>query len=160
MSQPVVGEAVRALGEKLKSEVAADLLGSREDRGEMTYWVMPKAWLTAVAAVRDSGFHDLSDLTAVDYLDREPRFDVMAILRCTETHEYVRLKTVLDEGVKVPSLCGLWAGARGLRPFWHRIRGAPRPPSDLVAPRLRGLPSAEGLSGHRPSEFPFPLAAH
>ncbi len=114
MTHPNVTETVREAANLLQTALKADFLGSREDRGEMTFWVLPASWLQAAATLREAGFHDLSDLTAVDYLDREPRFDVMAILRCTETHQYLRLKTILEEQQTLSTLTSIWPGANWL----------------------------------------------
>jgi NADH-quinone oxidoreductase subunit C len=72
---------------------------------------MPAAWRQAASYLREQGFVELNDLTAVDYLDREPRFDVMAILMSPTLKEFVRLKTVVGEEQPVDSLTPLWSGA-------------------------------------------------
>ena len=77
----------------------------------MTFWVMPAAWRDAARHLREKGFVDLLDLTAVDYLDRDPRFDVMIILSSLELKEFVRLKAVVAEEQSLDSLTSLWPGA-------------------------------------------------
>ncbi len=107
----VVSEQIRELVPKLTELCAENFLGTREDRGEMTFWVMPPVWRESARLLQKEGFVELSDLTAVDYLDREPRFDLMVILSSPELGEFVRLKTVLDEDQVVDSLTPLWSGA-------------------------------------------------
>lgn len=62
----------------------------------------------------------LSDLTCVDYLDREPRFDIVYHLYSFETHSYVRVKTGVPETpCECPSMTGVWVGANWLeREVW------------------------------------------
>jgi NADH-quinone oxidoreductase subunit C len=106
-----VSEAMRQLGRELSTEFSENFLGSREDRGELTLWVMPSAWRSAAKFLRDSGYNHLSDLTAVDYLDRDPRFDVMAVMASHEKCNFIRLKTVVAEDQPVDSLIPVWTGA-------------------------------------------------
>lgn len=106
-----VSDEMRQLGQELSEKFAENFLGSREDRGELTLWVLPPAWIEAAEFLKEAGYNHLSDLTAVDYLDRDPRFDLMAILANHETRDFVRLKTVLAEEQAVDSLVTVWSGA-------------------------------------------------
>ena len=106
-----VSEEMRQLGQELSAQFADNFLGSREDRGELTLWVLPPAWREAARFLRDAGYNHLSDLTAVDYLDRDPRFDLMAIMASHEKCDFIRLKTVLGLGQPVDSLVPVWTGS-------------------------------------------------
>lgn len=107
-----ISDTLRSMGTHLSELCGSDYLGSREDRDEMTFWVMPAAWLKAASLLRDQGYVELSDLTALDYLDRDPRFDVMAILtRPGSPEEFLRLKAVVRDGEALMSLTSLWPGA-------------------------------------------------
>ena len=106
-----VADELRQIGTKLKENFGENFLGSREDRGELSFWVLPAVWIEASALLVQEGFDHLSDLTAVDYLDRDPRFDVMSILSNQESRSYLRLKTVLDEDETLDSLTVLWSGS-------------------------------------------------
>lgn len=101
------------LSQKLEEKLGDRYLGSREDRGEWTFWVTREAWVEAARFLcSDLGYGFLSDLTAVDYLDRKPRFDVSAVLLNWQTKQDVRLKTLVPEDdPKVDSLTRVWAGA-------------------------------------------------
>jgi len=59
-------------------------------------------------------FDMLVDLTAVDWPNREKRFDVIVILYSFQKNERVRLKTHLGDGELVPSLCEVWPAANWL----------------------------------------------
>ncbi len=106
-----ISDTVRDLTKTLAEVAGQNYLGSREDRDELTLWVMPAAWRESAAHLQAQGFVDLSDLTAVDYLDRDPRFDVMAILSSPELKEFVRLKAVVKDEQPLDSLTPLWSGA-------------------------------------------------
>ncbi|MBI3928224.1 MAG: NADH-quinone oxidoreductase subunit C [Armatimonadetes bacterium] len=96
----------------LEQRLGERYLGLREDRGETTVWIEPSAWVEAARFFKESGFGFLSDLTAVDYLDRVPRFDLSVILLSMATRESVRMKTMLgEEDPRVSTLSELWSGA-------------------------------------------------
>lgn len=57
----------------------------------------------------DLGFNFLTDLTAVDYLPRKPRFELVYHFMNMETKARIRLKVQSDEKQpRVPSLTPLW----------------------------------------------------
>jgi NADH-quinone oxidoreductase subunit C len=59
-------------------------------------------------------FEMLVDLTAVDWPNREKRFDVIVILYSFAKNERVRLKAHAGESEPVPSLCDVWPAANWL----------------------------------------------
>src|SRR5207248_4851712 len=59
----------------------------------------------------DLGYNYLSDLTAVDWLDRRPRFDVVYHLLSLTDFVRFRLKLQTDEGEAVPTVTPLWGAA-------------------------------------------------
>ncbi|CAN5144223.1 hypothetical protein BH18ACT5_BH18ACT5_08400 [soil metagenome] len=60
-------------------------------------------------AARDAGFEILSDVTAVDWLSRQPRFDVVVNLVSMQHRRRLRLIVGVDS--EVPSLVPVWPGA-------------------------------------------------
>jgi NADH-quinone oxidoreductase subunit C len=56
----------------------------------------------------------LTDETAVDYPKREKRFEVIYHLYSFKRNDRLRLKLVVGEGEKVPSVVGLWPTANWL----------------------------------------------
>lgn len=63
-------------------------------------------------AAREAGFELLSDVTAVDWLTREPRFDVVVSLLSIQHKQ--RLRIIVGAGGEepsVPSLVAVWPGA-------------------------------------------------
>lgn len=59
-------------------------------------------------------FRMLTDLTAVDWPQREKQFDVVVNLYSFAKNERLRLKTHVAEDERVPSLCGVWPAANWL----------------------------------------------
>ncbi len=53
----------------------------------------------------------LSDITAVDYPEREKRFDVVYTLYSFALQEWFKVKTAVAEKEEVPSATGIWEGA-------------------------------------------------
>ena len=85
-------------------------LGSREDRGELTVWVAPPDWVATAQSLRQQGYI-LSDMTALDYLDRTPRFDVAIIVLNMDTKDTFRVKVMVDDTEELPSLTGVYPGS-------------------------------------------------
>ena len=106
-----ITDEMRGLAEGFLSKFGENYLGSREERDELTFWVMPEAWTSAAEFLVEQGFRNLSDLTAADYLGRDPRFDLMAILLNQDERSYLRLKTVVALEQSVDSLVPVWPGA-------------------------------------------------
>src|SRR6476469_2746182 len=99
----------------VRERFAEALIEVVEYRGETTLILAPEAIVPVCQALRDApglryGF--LADLTAVDWLEREPRYDVVYHLLSLETRAVVRLKLrVGDEDTpdpEVPAVTGVW----------------------------------------------------
>jgi NADH-quinone oxidoreductase subunit C len=106
-------DPARAIAAGLGDTFGEKFLGLREDREEITYWVDRSAWLDAARYLRESTtFNVLEDLNVVDYLDRNPRFDLAIMLMSLEPIASIRLKTLIpEEQPEVASLCSVWKGA-------------------------------------------------
>jgi NADH-quinone oxidoreductase subunit C len=107
-----------ATAEFVRSQVGTAVLEVAEHRGETTIVLRPDAIETACRALRDAdGLHYnfLADITAVDWPEREPRFDVVYHLLSLETHAVIRLKVrVGDEDTpqpEVPTVTTVWPAA-------------------------------------------------
>ena len=89
-----------------------------EHRGETTI-VLPPDKVPAVARfLRDHAalrYNFMADLTAVDWLEREPRYEVVYHLMSTETRAVLRLKTRVgqpgEEHPAVPTISTVWPTA-------------------------------------------------
>ncbi|HEX6819125.1 MAG TPA: NADH-quinone oxidoreductase subunit C [Ktedonobacterales bacterium] len=89
-----------------------------EHRGETTITVAPERVADIGRALRDEPslrFTFMADLTAVDWLDREPRFDIVYHLLALDTRGVLRLKArVGDEETpepELPTVTGVWPSA-------------------------------------------------
>jgi NADH-quinone oxidoreductase subunit C len=94
------------------------LLEVAEFRGETTLVIAPTAIAGVCLALRAAPalrFNFLSDVTAVDWPEREPRFDIVYHLLSLETRAVVRLKARVGEPdedePQVPSVTGVWPTA-------------------------------------------------
>jgi NADH-quinone oxidoreductase subunit C len=118
-------------------------------RGEAVV-VVERARVTAVLeTVRDHpelAFDMLSDLTAVDYLGRTPRFEVVYQLYSLRHRHRLRVKVpVPEEDPTVPSATGLWKSALWAeRETWDmfgiRFTGHPDLRRILMYPEFEGHP--------------------
>lgn len=103
--------------EKLKKRFAATVLGSYSFRDESTV-IVKKEDIVAVCKYLksdpDLSFDFLSDLCGVDYIGREPRFEVVYHLFSISKHHRIRLKAMVGEGEKISSVVSVWSTAD-----WH-----------------------------------------
>ena len=101
----------------------------------------------------DYGFNFLSDLCGIDYMGREPRFEVVYHLYSMEHKHRLRMKVSLSEGdLSIPSVTPVWKTAN-----WHE-----RECFDLLGiiftnhPDMRRILTPEGFTEH-PLRKDFPL---
>jgi NADH-quinone oxidoreductase subunit C len=127
-----------------------------EVRGQ-TVAIVPRERLVemlhALRDAPDTRFDQLLDLTAVDYLGRVPRFEVVYQLHSLAHRHRLRVKVPVDEhDAEVPSVVGVWKSA-----LW-----AEREVFDLMGisfaghPDLRRILMYAGFEGH-PLRKDFPL---
>jgi NADH-quinone oxidoreductase subunit C len=95
-----------------------DLLDVTEHRGEITVLLRPDAIARVCEALRDAPglrYNFLADITAVDWPEREPRFDVVYHLLSLDTRAVIRLKLRVgeadEETPEVPSVVEVWPTA-------------------------------------------------
>jgi len=56
-------------------------------------------------------FEVLIEVTAADYLPRQPRFEVVYHLLSVRNRQRLRVKVRVDDGEAVPTIQGVWKGA-------------------------------------------------
>ncbi|MDR1841733.1 MAG: NADH-quinone oxidoreductase subunit C [Holophagales bacterium] len=76
-------------------------------RGDQTIVIDPSKYLDVVKFIFDEGFQLMIDLTAVDWPDRQPRFDVVVHFQNLVSQERLRIKTPVAAGQSMPSLTGI-----------------------------------------------------
>jgi len=131
-----------------------DTLETHAFRGDETVTVRKEALAKAAAWLRDDlGFDFLMDLTAVDYLPREPRFELVCHLYSSKHNYRLRLKCPVEGADPlVDSLTGVWAGAN-----WFE-----REVYDMFGLKFRGHPDLrrilmyDGFEGY-PLRKDYPL---
>jgi len=91
------------------------VLETSEYRGDLAFRLQPNALLDVAAFLRDDSelqYIFLSSISGVDYLGREPRFEVVYHLRSLANQHLVVLKVGADEeDPHVPSVVPLWPTA-------------------------------------------------
>src|SRR5258708_14500984 len=85
--------------EKLKQRFGDEILGAEDARGEETITIGRERGYDLFRALRDEPgfeFDFLSDLTAVDWLERKPRYDVVYHLNSLKLGHRLRVKIGVD----------------------------------------------------------------
>jgi NADH-quinone oxidoreductase subunit C len=102
----------------LKQKFPSAVVESHSQHGDDTVVVLPANWLQVARFLRDDPacrMEMLVDLCGVDWLDREPRFEVVVHLHSLTHGHRLRLKTRVGdregEGAVVDSLTAVWPGA-------------------------------------------------
>lgn len=104
-------KALQAVQKKFKARI----LDTHDRLGNETLVVHADGLLEVCTWLRDDdkmAFDMLSDITAVDYLNRSPRFEVVYHLYSTRLKHRLRLRVPLElDGLRVASVSGLWKSA-------------------------------------------------
>ena len=102
---------------RLQAQFGDKILATSDFRGDDTAVVAPAHWVEVATFLRDDEqlkMNMFTDLTAVDYPEREPeapRFEVLLMVRSLEKNHRVCLKMQVADGATPPSLVSVWAGA-------------------------------------------------
>ncbi len=121
--------------EKLTAQFPDIFFEVRRFRDELTVYV-PREQIVTVAtflkADEELGYNYLSDLNGNDWLDREPRFEVIYHLYSLQHFTRLRLKVrVPEDDCTCPTITGVWGTAN-----WHE-----RETFDLFGIEFIGHPS-------------------
>jgi NADH-quinone oxidoreductase subunit C len=114
MDIEVKTEREKALLARLKPAIGGHVKGVVSFRGELTCTVDRMSLLAVCSTLKnDEGlkFDFLSDVVGVDYFDKRPRFGVVYHLYSISKRQRLSLKVLVDDGVSVPSVVGLWKSA-------------------------------------------------
>ena len=136
----------------LKNQFALAVLETHAQHGDETVVLDPGSWHEVCRFLRDAPpaqMNMLSDLTAVDFPERDPRFEVVAHLYSLHHGHRLRLKTRVGdqsgESAAVDSLSDLWGSANWMeRECWDmfgiRFVGHPDLRRILLYPEFIGHP--------------------
>ena len=120
-----------------------------------TFYVPAERLVETCRVLRDADplqYSTIIEITAADYLPRQPRFEVVYHLLSIARRERVRLKVRVAEGATLPTVQGVWKGAGWLeREVWDMF--------GIVFdghPDLRRLLMPEDWDGH-PARKDYPV---
>lgn len=124
-----------------------------EFRGETTINVGLSALYPILERCKELGYEMLLDISSLDHLGEEPRFEMVYELATLDDSKHLRVKTKLAEGVDVPSAVRLWKTAN-----WHE-----REVYDMMGIKFSNHPNMERILmwegfPYFPLRKDFPLA--
>lgn len=146
------------LGRFIAEEIGPDALSWSIEYNELTMITERSSIIRILTYLRDSEalqFAQLIDVCGVDYLGRDPRFDVVYHLLSLVYNQRLRLKVQVEEGMPVPSVTSVYSSAN----WWERevfdLYGIPFEDH----PDLRRILTDYGFEGH-PLRKDFPLTGY
>jgi NADH-quinone oxidoreductase subunit C len=147
-------DTVESLGQAIAAASGA-VTGNAVTNGELTLTVDAADIVAVATLLRDDprfAFVCIIDVTAVDWPQREKRFDVVYHLLSPAKNKRVRIKLEVDEAAPVPSLAGVFPGANWFEREVYDLYGV----VFTGHPDLRRLLTDYGFEGH-PLRKDFPL---
>jgi NADH-quinone oxidoreductase subunit C len=137
----------------LAAAVPGAVVAAKEFVGETTVDLALEKILDALRHFKNESFTYLVDLTAVDWKDRQPRFDVVYYLHSFQKgNERIRLKVKVAEGEACPSATAVFETANWMEREVFDLFGIPF----ANHPDLRRILTWEGFNGH-PLRKDFPV---
>ena len=132
--------------DRVGSSLGADVLESSLAHGILALTVEPGRVAAVARSLKDDfGFDMFLDVTAVDWPERKPRFDVVYHFYSTRDHVRVRVKArVPAEDPVVDTLVPLYGSARYMERECHEMYGIVFRGNDDLRPLLL----YEGFVGH------------
>jgi NADH-quinone oxidoreductase subunit C len=141
----------KALIELVKKNFPDAVLESHSQLGDDTVVLAPGRWKEVCRFLKDNLQSDMSmltDLTAVDFPDRDPRFEVVAHLYSLSRGHRLRLKARVGdregETVEIDTLTELWASANWMERECFDMLGV----KFLGHPDLRRILTYPEFEGH------------
>jgi len=138
----------------LKEKFSEAVLSTTEFRGEQTVHVSLDSAKALLKYCRDElAFDYLVDLSTLDHMGEEPRFEVVYELYGYGHHQHLRVRSKIPDGEDAPSVCDIWATAN-----WHE-----REAWDMMGVKFAGHPDMRRIlmwEGYPffPLRKEFPLA--
>ncbi len=121
--------------------------------GDDCVFVRPARIADVCKALKQDLHFDMAPyVTAVDYLGRTPRFEVVYNLYSARKNRRIRLRVKVDEGDAVPSVTSVWRGADWFERYCFDMYGI----RFSGHPDLRRLLMYEEFEGH-PLRKDYPL---
>ncbi len=151
-------DALRDLGAHVAAALPGAVLSQTVALGELTLRLDPDRLVEIVTFLRDDPaclFICLLDVTAVDYPEREQRFDVVTHLLSPKYIRRIRLKVATDERTPVASLVDIHPAANWFEREVYDLFGV----FFSGHPDLRRLLTDYGFDGH-PLRKDFPMTGY
>jgi len=142
----------QALLDLVKTTFTDDVISTHNQHGDETVIVKPEAWFKIHQFLREdarTAIDMLTDLTVVDFPDRDPRFEIVTHVYSLEKGHRLRLKTAVGdedaEDADVASLTAIWASANWMEReafdmFGVNFTGHPDLRRILLYPEFEGYP--------------------
>ena len=120
----------KALVQLLQAQFGSAVLETHAQHGDETVVVDAGSWQAVATFLRDDSraqMNMLSDLTAVDFPEREPRFEVVLHLYSLDRGHRLRLKARVGDAAglhaEIDSVTGLWASANWMERECYDLLG-------------------------------------
>ena len=107
-------ETLKAIGDKVLASLPGAVLAAREAYGELTLSAEAGRIVEALTFLRDDPacqFVCLTDLSGVDYPEREKRFEIVYLLLSPKLNRRIRVKIETDEATPAPSVVSVFPAA-------------------------------------------------
>jgi NADH-quinone oxidoreductase subunit C len=143
------------LGEAIARALPGQVTGRQVAFGELTITAEAKDIVRVVTFLRDDPrclFWCIIDVTAVDWPQRERRFDVVYHLLSPKNNQRIRVKVEADESTLIPSIIDVFPGADWFERETYDLYGV----LFTGHPDMRRLLTDYGFDGH-PLRKDFPL---
>jgi NADH-quinone oxidoreductase subunit C len=133
---------------KIEEKFPQAVLDSHAQHGDETLIIRKEAILDVARLLKEDSelqFNFLMDITAVDYLERQPRFEIVYHFMSLPFHRRLRIKLQSDE---------LYPTVKSLTPLWKTANWLERECFDMYGVRFDGHPNLtrvllyEGFEGH------------
>ena len=149
---------LKDLGEAIAAALPGAVLDISTGFGELSLTIAPERLIETVRHLRDDPaclFVCFTDLTAVDYPTRVPRFDVVTHLLSPKHNRRIRIKVGIDEDQPIESLTSLFPAANWFERETYDLFGI------VFAghPDLRRILTDYGFTGH-PLRKDFPMTGY
>lgn len=146
-------DSFQTLLNKINENFSQALVETKYSFNEMTIKVKHEFLIPIMQFLKEDLYFDyLTDLTAVDYPEREKRFEMIYHLFSLKNHERLRVKMDVKEGEKVSSLTRVWGSANWLEREVYDMFGI----EFEGHPNLKRILLSEEWEGH-PLRKDYPL---
>jgi NADH-quinone oxidoreductase subunit C len=155
MIDRVLEERLKEIGDHIRAALPGTVSEAQVAFGELTITAEAKDIVKVVTFLRDDPrclFWCIIDVTAVDWPQRERRFDVVYHLLSPKNNIRIRVKVEADEATLVPSIIDVFPGADWFERETYDLYGV----LFTGHPDMRRILTDYGFEGH-PLRKDFPL---